>query len=110
VFSSSPNVPPEDMTAAFDGKTSTKWFAGNGVATAWIRIRFRCGCHPRRELVQDHLRQRLPRKRPFRVAVPGLERRDDLDDARQPIGPKFCEPAPNEQLRCTASVRIDAID
>jgi F5/8 type C domain len=43
VFSSSPNVPPEDMTAAFDAKTGTKWFAGNTVATGSIGYDFGAG-------------------------------------------------------------------
>jgi hypothetical protein len=39
VTSSNPNVAPEDMTKAFDGLYTTKWFAG-GVTTAWIAYQF----------------------------------------------------------------------
>jgi hypothetical protein len=28
------------MTKAFDGKSASKWFAGNGVKTAWIAYQF----------------------------------------------------------------------
>jgi len=31
------------MTAAFDGKTSTKWFAATASATAWIGYDFGAG-------------------------------------------------------------------
>jgi len=40
VTSSNPNVPPEDMTKAFDGLVGTKWYAGNAVTTAWIAYQF----------------------------------------------------------------------
>jgi hypothetical protein len=40
VTSSSPNVPPEDMTKAFDGRIATKWYAGNGIRTGWLAYQF----------------------------------------------------------------------
>ena len=40
VSASNPGVSPEDMTKAFDGKSASKWFAGNGVTTGWIAYQF----------------------------------------------------------------------
>jgi hypothetical protein len=40
VTSSSPNLGPEDMTRAFDGRIATKWYTGNGVRTGWIAYQF----------------------------------------------------------------------
>jgi len=43
VTASSPGVPPEDMTKAFDESSSTKWYAGDNVNKGWIGYQFATG-------------------------------------------------------------------